>query len=181
MIALLSYIDAQPDEDFVVLFDDLKRMNRDTRAFLDLHDAFRLRGVKVESSNFSFEETPEGEFAETVIAAQGALERKQNGRQVKQKMRVRTELGFWCHLPPVGYKFEKRPGTGKMLARDEPVASIVQEALEGYASGRFQTQAEVRVFLQNDPRFPRRKSGRVSPERVSQLLTKSRLLDVFLI
>lgn len=173
MIALLSYIDAQPDEDFVVLFDDLKRMSRDTRAFLDLRDAFRMRGVRIESPNFTFGDTPEDEFVETVIAAQGQLERKQNGRQVKQKMGVRTELGFWCHLPPVGYKFEKLPEKGKMLVRDEPIASIVQEALEGYASGRFQTQAEVQVFLQNDPRFPRGKSGRVGPERVSQLLTKS--------
>ena len=92
MLALLSYVDAQPDEKFVVIFDDLKRMSRDTRAFLDLRDAFRLRDVKVESPNFAFEETPEGEFVETVIAAQGALERKQNGRQTKQKMSVRTDV-----------------------------------------------------------------------------------------
>jgi len=172
MLALLSYVDAQPNEDFVVIFDDLKRMSRDTRAFLDLRDAFRLRGVKVESPNFSFEETPEGEFVETVIAAQGQLERKQNGRQVKQKMNVRMDLGFWCHLPPVGYRFENLKGQGKTLVRDEPSASIVQEALEAYASGRFQTQAEMRRFLQNDPRFPRSKSGRVSSERASQLLQK---------
>ncbi|MEM8591776.1 MAG: recombinase family protein [Pseudomonadota bacterium] len=172
MLALLMFIDAQPDEEFVIVFDDLKRMSRDTRAFLDLRDAFRLRGVKIESPNFSFEDTPEGEFVETVIAAQGQLERKQNGRQVKQKMNVRTDLGFWCHLPPVGYKFEKIKGQGKTLVRDEPVASIVQEALEGYASGRFQTQAEVQRFLNDDPRFPRGKSGRVGPERASQLLQK---------
>jgi len=30
--------------------------------------------------------TTEGEFIETIMAAQGALERKQNGRQVAQKM-----------------------------------------------------------------------------------------------
>ena len=172
MLALLSFIDAQPDEDFVVVFDDLKRMSRDTRAFLDLRDAFRLRNVKVESPNFTFEESPEGEFVETVIAAQGALERKQNRRQVKQKMNVRTKFGFWCHLPPVGYKFETIKGQGKTLVRDEPVASIVQEALESYASGSFETQAEVQRFLQDDPRFPRGKSGRVGPERVSQLLQK---------
>ncbi|HKJ63212.1 MAG TPA: hypothetical protein VKA94_14660, partial [Hyphomicrobiales bacterium] len=40
------------------------------------------------------------------------------------------------------------PGRGKMLACDEPVASVVQEALEGYASGHFETQADVMRFLQ---------------------------------
>jgi len=170
MVALLSFIDAQPDENFVVVFDDVKRASRDTRGFLDLRDAFRERGVRVESPNFSFDETPESEFVETVIAAQGALERKQNGRQVKQKMSVRARLGYWCHLEPTGYRFEKVEGHGKLMVRDEPLASIVQEGLEGYASGRFQTQAELGQFLQDDPRFPRGTSGRVGAERVSQLL-----------
>jgi len=31
MVALLSYLDAQPSENYVVIFDDLKRFARDTR------------------------------------------------------------------------------------------------------------------------------------------------------
>jgi hypothetical protein len=34
-----------------------------------------------------------------------------------------------------------------MLIRDEPLASITHEAPEGYASGRFEPQAEVKRFL----------------------------------
>ena len=60
MVALLSFIDAQPNERFVVIFDDLKRASRDTRAFLDLRDAFRSRNVAIECLNFKYEETPEG-------------------------------------------------------------------------------------------------------------------------
>lgn len=77
-----------------MIFDDLKRASRDTRAFLDLRDAFRLRRVQVECLNFKFDDTPEGEFIETITAAQGALERKQNGRQVAQKMKARMQSGF---------------------------------------------------------------------------------------
>ncbi len=36
MVALLSFLDAQPDERFVVIFDDLKRFARDR----DFHSAF---------------------------------------------------------------------------------------------------------------------------------------------
>ena len=68
MVALLSFLDAQPDEDFVVIFDDLKRASRDTRAFLDLRDAFRKRGTRVECLNFKFDDSPEGAFIETIIA-----------------------------------------------------------------------------------------------------------------
>lgn len=87
MVARLSFIDAQPSERFVVIFDDLKRARCDTRAFLDLRDAFRLRRVQVKCLKFKFDDTPEGEFKETIMAAQGALERTQNGRQVAQKMK----------------------------------------------------------------------------------------------
>src|ERR1700754_3542248 len=37
MVALLSYLDAQPDKQYVVIFDDLKRFSRDTEFY------FRLR------------------------------------------------------------------------------------------------------------------------------------------
>ena len=172
MVALLSFIDAQPGEEFVVIFDDLKRASRDTRAFLDLRDAFRLRDVKVECLNFKFDDTPEGEFIETIIAAQGALERKQNGRQVAQKMRARMEAGYWIHNPPLGLRYTTIKGRGKVLVPDPPFDSIVKEAFEGYASGRFQTQAEVKRFLEGFPDLPFNKNGTVKQQQVTRMLTQ---------
>lgn len=172
MVALLSFLDAQPDTHFVVIFDDLKRFARDTRFHLDLREAFRERGATIECLNFKFEETPEGEFIETIMAAQGALERKQNGRQVSQKMKARMQLGYWVHNAPVGLRYKTVKGHGKLLIADEPLASIVREALEGYAIGRFQTQAEVKRFLETKPDYPHNKDGIVRPKRVSALLTQ---------
>lgn len=161
MVALLSFIDAQPDENFIVIFDDLKRASRDTRAFLDLRDAFRLRNVTVECLNFRFDDTPEGEFLETIFAAQGQLERKQNGRQVTQKMRARMENGYWVHDAPVCYRYDKVKGRGRMLFPNPPLDDIVRQAFEGFASGRFQTQAEVRRFFESFPDFPRNRKGEI--------------------
>ncbi|MEL6313528.1 MAG: recombinase family protein [Pseudomonadota bacterium] len=172
MVAMLSVIDANPNERFMVIFDDLKRASRDTRAFLDLRDAFRQRNTRVECLNFKFEDTPEGEFVETVIAAQGALERKQNGRQVAQKMHVRVSLGYWCHVPPAGYVYETFPEHGRMLVPKEQVASIVREALEGFASGRFASQIEVRRFLEQSPEFPHSPMGNVPNTRVAKMLSQ---------
>ena len=59
-----------------------------------------------------------------------------------------------------------------MLMRDEPVASVVQEALEAYASGRFETQAEVMRFLQDNPLFPKDNRGIVRHQRVTVLLNQ---------
>ncbi|MEP3348003.1 MAG: recombinase family protein [Litoreibacter sp.] len=170
MVALLSFLDAQPNTPFVVIFDDLKRFARDTRFHLDLRDAFRKRDATIECLNFKFDETPEGEFIETIMAAQGALERKQNGRQVAQKMKARMQSGYWVHNAPVGLRYKTIKGQGKVLVADEPIASLIREVLEGFAIGRFQTQSEVTRYLEGKPDFPYNNDGRVRDKRVSDLL-----------
>ena len=126
----------------------------------------------MECLNFKFEDTPEGQFVETVIAAQGQLERLQNRRQTLQKMKARVERGYYVFAVPVGYRYEKVGAHGRLLVRDEPLASIVQEALEGYASGRFQLQAEVKRFLEAQPAFPKNRDGIVRNWEVTRLLTR---------
>jgi site-specific DNA recombinase len=56
--------------------------------------------------------------------------------------------------------------------RDEPLASIIQEGLEGFASGHFQIQAEVKRFFESQPQFPKSSDGQVTNECVNRILTK---------
>jgi site-specific DNA recombinase len=54
----------------------------------------------------------------------------------------------------------------------EPTASVIQQALEGYATGRYETQVEVQRFLENQPAYPQKDTqGRVHPSRVKEILT----------
>ncbi len=172
MVALLAYLDAQQDKDYVVVFDDLKRFARDTEFHIKLRRELKKRGAIVECLNFRFEDTPEGKFIETVFAAHGELEREQNGRQVRQKMRARLEQGFWVFQAPIGYRYSASKRGGKELIRDEPLASIVQDALEGYACGRFDSQVEVKRYLESQPVFPKNKNGEVPQQRVTDILTQ---------
>ena len=174
MVALLSYIDAQQGKPYVVIFDDLKRFARDTEFHLKLRREFIKRGANIECLNFRIEDTPEGKFIETVIAAQGELEREQNRRQVVQKMKARVENGFWVFRAPVGYRYvSASSGGGKVLEPDEVLAPIVRDALEGYASGHLASQAEVQRFLERSPHFPKdKKDGSLRPMTVNRLLKK---------
>ena len=86
-------LDAQKGRRYVVIFDDLKRFARDTEFHFKLRRAFDMRGATVECPNFKFGDSPEDKFIETIIAAQGELEREQNRRQVLQKMKARVEKG----------------------------------------------------------------------------------------
>jgi site-specific DNA recombinase len=171
MVALLHYLDEHPETHYVVIFDDLKRFARDTMFHIKLRMEFAGRNVTLECLNFKFGDTPEEEFAETVIAASGQLERKQNARQTKQKMKACLERGYWVFGPPRGYHFIETAERGSFLVRKEPMASAIAEALEGFASGRFETQSEVQRFLQQDSRYPNDPSGGVHMSRVKEMLT----------
>lgn len=126
-----------------------------------------------ECLNFNFEDTPEGEFIETILAAQGQLERKQNRRQVIQKQRARLERGYWPFFPPPGYRTQRDATHGKLLTPDEPRAGIIREAFEGFACGRFERQADVLDFLQKADFFSARASRVGYIQDVTRLLTRA--------
>jgi DNA invertase Pin-like site-specific DNA recombinase len=173
MVRLLAHLDSNPHKRYVVIFDDLKRYSRDTEFHLALRREMMKRNAIRICLNFNFEDTPEGKFLETILAATGTLEREQNARQVTQKMRARMEQGFWVNRAPVGYRYEKSARGGKELVFNEPLASIVKEALEGFAAGRFETQAEVQRFLEGQPEYPKDMAGgKIRPMTVARLLKK---------
>ena len=58
MQALLSFLDAQPAENYVVIFDDLKRYARDVEFHIKLKREMSKRGAIRECLNFNFQEPP---------------------------------------------------------------------------------------------------------------------------
>ena len=170
MVRLLRYLDENADCPHVVIFDDLKRYARDTVFHLKLRQEMALRNATRECLNFRFEDSPEGEFIETVIAAQSQLERQQNSRQVRQKMRARVLAGFWVFRAPVGYRYEKSKAGGKVLVPDPDAAPIVREALEGFATGRLATQSEVKRYLDLSPGLLYRANEAVYKQRIREIL-----------
>lgn len=172
---MLRYLDQQKysGKNYIVYFDDHKRFARQTEQHLRLKREFASLGVRVEYLNFTVEDTPEGAFIDTMLAAQAQLEREQIGRQTRQKTKARLEKGFWTFRAPVGYKYIQSKHGGKELIKDEPLASIVKEALEGFASGRFATQTEMQRFLENNPHYPKDlPDGRLRPQTVVRLMSK---------
>ncbi len=166
MIALLNFLEAHQKENYLVVFDDLKRLARDTMFHWQLRHAMSNFGARLECLNYQFDDSPEGEFMETLFAAQGQLERKQIGRQTRQKTQARLEAGYYAFVAPAGFKYIKTKDRGKVLVRDEPAASIIAEAMEGFACGRFQTMQEVRYFLEHAPEFPSNKMGNNTPKKM---------------
>lgn len=129
-------------------------------------------GGILESPSIEFGEDSDSILVENLLASVAQHQREKNGEQTKNRMRARCMNGYWVFHAPVGYKYEKVKGHGKLLVRDEPIATIVTEALEGYASGRFETFVEIKRFLDNQPDYPKGKYGEVYPSRIPELLSK---------
>ena len=143
---LIAYVDANPHKNFVVIFDDLKRFARDVEFHLKLRAVFTARGVQLLCLNYNFDNTPEGKFAELVMAGQAELERQQNRRQVIQKQKARLEAGYWPFGSKKGYTMTKHLLHG-MISIPNENASLLKTALEKFAEGSLRRKIDLCTFL----------------------------------
>ena len=173
ILAMLKHLGAQKHvSGHVVIIDDISRIARDIKTHLDLRAAIAEVGAKLESPSIEFGEDSDSILVENLLASVSQHQRQKNTEQTKNRMRARMLNGYWPFTPCLGFKFKTVPGRGKVLVRDEPLASIIQEALEGYASGRFQLQAEVKRFLESQPAFPKNRFGIVTDDAANRILTR---------
>ncbi len=173
MKAMISYLNQQKNSPHVVIIDDISRLARDIETHLQLRSAISEAGGKLESPTLEFGEDPDSIFVENLLASVSQHQRQKNAEQTKNRMRARAMNGYWVFHAPLGYKFEAKSGHGKVLVRNEPLASAIQEALEGYASGRFDSQTEVKRFLEQHDFFPRTAtSDQIRYQKINNLLKK---------
>ena len=171
MRALLTFLQKQRKET-VVLIDDINRFSRDVQVHWQLRALLAEAGGKLESPSLQFGDDSDSVLVENLLASVSQHQRQKNGEQTKNRMRARAMNGYWVFHAPVGMKYEKTSGHGKLLVRDEPNASYIQEALEGFATGRFETQGEVKRFLEGCPEFPKNGRGEVRYEEVIRLMRR---------
>ncbi len=172
---LIAHINANKNSGkrYVVLWDDHKRFARQAEQHLALRRILEEKGVRIDFLNFTAEESPEGKFIDLVFAGQAQLEREQNARQSRQKSIARLEQGYWIFRAPVGYRYEQAKGGGKELVFDEVLGPIVKEGLEGFATGRFVSQTELRRFLESKPEYPKdMPNGQIRPQTIVRFLNK---------
>lgn len=170
---MLAYLKTHSKRrNLVVLIDDISRLARDIKAHLELRSAISAAGARLESPSVEFGEDSDSILVENLLASVSQHNRQKNAEQTRNRMRARAMGGYWPFIPCIGFKQEQRAGQGKILVRHEPLASIIQEGLEGYASGRFETQVEVKRFFESRPEFPRDGKGLVRNQLVHDILTR---------
>lgn len=171
MLAMLAFL-KKARAPHVVIIDDISRLARSLEAHLQLRNAISSANGILQSPSIEFGEDSDSQLVENLLASVSQHQRQKNADQTKNRMRARVQGGYWCFPAPIGYRFERVSGHGKMLVRDEPLASVIREGLEGYASGRFQTQPEVMRFFQSRPEWPAKRRNSLTRERVREMMTR---------
>lgn len=176
MSALLSYIDSNPHKKYVVIFDDLSRFARDVTFHIKLRAEFKARDVVLRCLNYNFDDSPEGEYIELMFAGSAELHRKQNRRQVIQKMKSCLERGYWPFAGRRGYELVKDPLIGKRHIPDKD-GLLMKSALDGFATRKFLRPMDVTRYLFEKGFWKHTKKNR-PPEKYVDEVTKI-LKDVF--
>ena len=170
MKAMLAFLRKNKKNPHVVIIDDISRLARGLEAHIQLRSDISDAGGILESPSIEFGEDSDSQLVENLLAVVSQHQRQKNGEQTKNRMRARTQNGYWVFSAPLGYRYDQQPEHGKILVPHEPMASVIREALEGFASGRFETQSEVLRFFESLPHFPRDGRGYIRFQRVKDIL-----------
>lgn len=107
---------------------------------------FKSRDVILRCLNYNFDDSPEGEYAELIMAGGAELFRKQNRRQVIQKMKACLERGYYPFSRKRGHDRIVDPVLGKTFVPNDD-GRLMKTAIEGFATGRFRRKVDVARFL----------------------------------
>lgn len=171
MKEMLKWLRKNRQHNPMALIDDISRFARGIEAHLSLRAAIGSVGASLESPSIEFGEDSDSQLIENMLASVSQHHRQKNAEQVRHRMKARLTNGYYTFWVPLGYRYEAAPGQGKVLVQDEPHASLLKDALEGFANGRFQTQPEVKRFLETHAIFSRDAKGHIHPQRIKNLLT----------
>ena len=167
---MFQYLRANKDIE-LVLFEDVSRIARSMEVHIQIANFFIKSGIQYQTVSQPIEQTPVGKFIENSLANFSELHKNLNRQNVINKMKARLEKGYWSFGAVPGYQMVKEAEHGKIMRRSEPKASIIIQALEGFASGQFPNQVAIRKFLKSS----NYQKSHVSLETVKRLLKRSLL------
>ena len=140
LAALLAFCREQ-DVD-AVLVVDTDRLARKTEHHFAIKAQLRKCGVRVESLNQPMiDDTPEGVFLDTILAATNALYPQITGRKTSLSMAQKVQAGWWPGPARLGYRNADNPrptsaNDRRIIVPHETNGPLVTRAFAEYATGQ---------------------------------------------
>ena len=127
----------------LMLTDELDRVARDTEIYSEVKLKTKKMGVKLINGKITFTDDSIGKYIERSVANTAQFQREHGLERTVRYFNARLREGFRTRFAPVGYKYVRSPGEGKILVRNEPSASIISDGLNAFASGRINSVTEL--------------------------------------
>lgn len=173
MDRMLAFLRLHPKGSHAVVIDDISLFARHLQAHIKLRETLADAGGVLESPSIEFGEDSDSRLVEHMLASVAQHQREKNAEQTRNRMKGRMMNGYAVFPAPIHYTYKRTGSHGILLTRDEPIASFLQEALEGYASGRFVTKAEVKHFLEAQPEYPKcLPNGHIRDQRIQNIMSR---------
>ncbi|MCQ2581533.1 MAG: recombinase family protein [Alphaproteobacteria bacterium] len=134
-------------EPVVVLVYDLSRLSRELSDFSSIKkEIFNHKHSLATANNGTFNDTPESNMMANMQLSFAQYEREYGAERSKKNMKLFAEQGYWMFQMPPGYKRGKNARKNHLL-RDEPLATILENALNKFASAELLLQKDVQDYL----------------------------------
>ena len=166
--ALMEYCRRHRGQVETLLVYKLNRFARDRFGHHAMRAHLMRLGVTLRSVTERFDDSPEGEFFESIFAAAAQYDNALRAEAITRGMKAAVERGRWLWRAPLGY--ENCQVAGSKTIRIDPVAGeLVREAYRLASSG-FYTQAEIlkKVTAQG---LRTRRGLRLKQEGLKRILT----------
>lgn len=175
---MLKYL-SSAKEPHIALFYDVSRLARNAIDALTLREIILKNGHKLATyKDGIIEDTEWDYFGFGIQALQADVFARQNKARTVAGMREAARNGYWITQPPKGYQFVK-VGARKELKRYEPMAGIIQAALDGFASAKLVSQTDVVNFMADKMRCAGLLVPRNMFDFVKRILTDRKYTGIF--
>lgn len=133
-----------------VIVDDIDRLSRNTRYWLEIQDVFKDE-CKIEILSLKQiidENSPESNLLVTITMSVKQYEAENNARRTKSRQTARLMDWYFTYYPPSWYRYIDNPHWAwKILVLDEPRASFLKEALTLFSEWYFNNLVELADYL----------------------------------
>ncbi len=161
---MLVYCQEHPVDLVYVL--DTDRIARDVALHYALKKIFKSCGVKLESINQPMlDDTPEGDFMDSILAAFNAYMPKVTGRKSSQSMLEKVKLGWWPGPARTGYlnAIDEKVlnGLGRsIIVLDKEQAPHIKKAFQLFSTGEYTVEQLCNQMYEEGLRSKDRKRAR---------------------
>lgn len=146
LIELLEFCRLNKGKLDALIIYKIDRLSRETFDYLAVKRRLAEYGITIVSITEQVDNTPAGEFMETLMAASAKLDNATKSVRTKDGMSKRLEAGLPTNPLSVGYKYKLGDGNKNYPVRDEPRFSQMQQAGYDYLTGIY-TKKQIAELL----------------------------------